>query len=185
MLGIQAIASHWWILLIRGLVAILFGIVALVYPGITAIIFVFLFGGYAIVDGVLNLVTAIRFRHPDNQRWWWMIAEGVLGIGIGLVTFFYPGITAFSLGVLVCVWAITTGILEIAAAVQLRQTIPNEIIMIVLGALSIIVGIILAFEPLQALLVWVYVVAIYALIAGVAMIALSIRLRGVDTKIAT
>ena len=178
MIGLQTITAHWWIFLIRGIIAILFGIAALAWPAITAVIFVYIFAGYACADGILALVAAVRFAHPDSGRWWWMILQGVLGIAIGVITVLYPGITAYALSILVIVWAITTGILEIAAAVRLRRDIPNEILLIVAGVLSILVGVLLLFrEPLNALLVLVYIVAFYAILAGIMLIALAFRLR--------
>jgi len=182
MLAVKTIAAHWWVPLIRGIIAILFGITAFLLPGLTAVVFVFLFAGYAVADGILNLITAFRFAQPSSGRWWWMIVQGLLGIGIGVVTVLWPHITAQALGILVAVWAIATGLMEIAAAVRLRKDIPNEIFLIVVGVLSIIVGIVLSFEPLTALLAWVWVVGVYAIIAGVALIALAFRLRGMNAK---
>ena len=85
MLGLQKITAHWWLFLIRGIIAILFGITAFAYPAITAVIFVFLFAGYVAADGILTLVSAVRFSHPDSGRWWWMLIQGVLGIAITAV----------------------------------------------------------------------------------------------------
>ncbi len=183
MTAVKTIAAHWWVVLIRGIIAILFGITALAFPGLTAIVFVFLFAGYAVAEGILNLVTAFRFAEPSSGRWWWMIVQGILGIGIGVVTVLWPHITALALGILVAVWAIATGIMEIAAGIRMRKDIPNEIFLIVVGVLSIIVGIILSFEPLTALVAWVWVVAFYAILAGVALIALAFRLRGMHGKL--
>jgi uncharacterized membrane protein HdeD (DUF308 family) len=178
MTGLQQITAHWWVFLIRGIIAIAFGVAALVYPLLTAAIFVFIFAGYACADGIFTLIAAVRLAHPDSGRWWWMILQGVLGIAIGILTVLYPFITAYALGVLIAVWAIVTGITEIAAAVRLRKDIPNEIFLIVIGALSVFVGIVLFFRPLTALLAWVWVVAFYAILAGIMLIALAFRLRG-------
>ena len=90
MLAVQRIRAHWWVFLLRGIVAILFGVAAFAYPGITAAIFVFLFAGYVTADGIFTLVAAVRLAHPDSGRWWWMIVQGVLGIAIGVITILYP-----------------------------------------------------------------------------------------------
>jgi len=177
MLGLQKITAHWWLFLIRGIIAILFGITAFAYPAITAVIFVFLFAGYVAADGILTLVSAVRFSHPDSGRWWWMLIQGVLGIAIGVITILYPYVTAFALGILVAVWAIATGLTEIAAAWRLRKDIPNEIFLIVVGVLSVLVGIYLSIFPAVALLTLVWVVAFYAILAGILLIALAFRLR--------
>jgi uncharacterized membrane protein HdeD (DUF308 family) len=183
MLGLQTITAHWWVFLIRGIIAIVFGIAAIAYPGLTAILFVFIFAGYACADGILTLIAAVRLAHPETGRWWWMILQGVLGIAIGIVTILYPGITAYALGILIAVWAIVTGVLEIAAAVRLRKDIPNEIFLLVIGALSVFVGVILFFEPLTALLAWAWVVGFYAILAGIMLIALAFRLRSRGTTL--
>ncbi len=183
MLAIQKITSHWWVFLIRGLVSILFGVAAFAYPGITAAVFVFLFAGYVTADGILTLVAAVRFSHPESGRWWWMIVQGVLGIAIGVVTVLYPSVTAFALGILVAVWAIATGLLEIAAAWRLRKDIPNEIFLIVIGVLSVLVGLYLSVFPVIALLSLVYVIGFYAILAGILLIALAFRLRGRRTTL--
>jgi len=177
MLGLQKITAHWWLFLIRGIIAILFGITAFAYPGITAAIFVFLFAGYVAADGILTLVAAVRFSHPESGRWWWMLIQGVLGIAIGVITILYPYVTAFALGILVAVWAIATGLTEIAAAWRLRKDIPNEIFLIVVGVLSVLVGIYLSIFPAVALLSLVWVIAFYAIFAGILLIALAFRLR--------
>ncbi len=184
MIGAQFITSHWWVILLRGILAILFGVCAIAFPGLMAVVFVYLFAGYACADGILNLVAAVRFAHPDTGRWWWMIAQGAIGIAIAIITVLYFNITALALGTLVAVWAIVTGILEIAAAVRLRKDIPNEIFLIVIGALSVFVGIVLFFEPLTALLAWVWVVGFYAILAGVMLILLASRLRTMKGKVA-
>ena len=112
-----------------------------------------------------------------------MIAEGLLGIAIGVVTFLWPHITAIALGILVAAWAISTGVLEIGAAIRMRKDIPNEIFLILVGLLSIAVGVYVAIFPLAGLLAWVWVVGVYAVIAGIALIAFSFRLRGMKTAL--
>jgi uncharacterized membrane protein HdeD (DUF308 family) len=106
-----------------------------------------------------------------------MLIQGVLGIAIGVITILYPYVTAFALGILVAVWAIATGLTEIAAAWRLRKDIPNEIFLIVVGVLSVLVGIYLSIFPAVALLTLVWVVAFYAILAGILLIALAFRLR--------
>jgi len=181
MLATQSLTSHWWLVLLRGLVAFAFGVLAFIYPLPAAAAFVILFGAFALVDGLLVAVSALRFAHPDRGQWWAMLLQGIVGIGIGAVTFFYPNITWIALGYLVAVWAIATGIFGIGAAIRMRQDVPGEIFLFFVGLLSIAAGIVLAMSPVLALVAWVWVIAIYACVAGVALVALSFRLRSLGT----
>jgi uncharacterized membrane protein HdeD (DUF308 family) len=177
MLALRTVTNHWWVFLLRGLVAVLFGIFAFVFPVSTAAAFVIIFGAYALVDGVLTIVTALRAAHPDSGRWWWLLVEGIVGIAVGVLTFFEPGITALALGFLVAGWAIATGIFEVAAAFRMRKDVPGEILFFVTGLLSIALGVILAIHPFTGLLAAVYLIGAYAILAGVVLTALAFRLR--------
>ena len=169
--------THWWIPLLRGILSILLGIVLFTLPISAVFTLVVLFGAFAFVDGVLAIVQALRFAHPDRGRWWFLIFQGIAGIAIGVLTFFYPGITAQTLGILIAAWAFITGVLEIGAAFRLRKDIPGELMLIVAGAVSILFGVLLFFFPLGALLVVVYIVAAYAIVWGVTLVVLAFRLR--------
>src|SRR5579864_1278098 len=114
---------HWWVVALRGLAAIVFGILAFIWPGITLAVLVLFFGAYAIVDGVLALYSAVRSR---GEHVWAPLVEGLLGIATGLIAFFWPGLTALALLIVIAVWAILTGVMEVIAAVELRHVIRNE-----------------------------------------------------------
>jgi uncharacterized membrane protein HdeD (DUF308 family) len=179
---VQNIVSHWWVPLLRGVIAIAFGITLFAFP-ITAVgVFVLFFGAFAFVDGVLAIYQALRFAHPSSGRWWLQLISGLAGIAVGVITVLYPGLTAYTLGLFIAAWAIVTGVLEIGAGIRLRQDVPGEIFMILAGIVSIILGIVLFFFPLAALLAWVWVVGTYALIAGVVLIMLAFRLRNIEPK---
>jgi len=176
------IAQHWWVPLVRGLIAIVFAVVVFAYP-ISAIgTFVLIFGAFAFADGVLGIFQALRFAHPSSGRWWLQLLSGVAGIITGLITLIYPDITALVLGFFIAAWAIVTGGFEIGAAFRLRKDVPGEIFMIAAGILSVALGIVLFFLPLAALLAWVWIVATYALISGVLLCMLAFRLRGLGSK---
>lgn len=174
-----ALATNWWALVIRGLVAVLFGVLALTWPGITLLALVFLFAGYALVDGVTSLVGAVRaIEHHD--RWGVLILEGVVGIAAALVTVAWPGITAIALVYVIAAWAVITGILEIAAAVRLRRIITHEWLLILGGIASLVFGFLLMIAPLAGALVIAIWVGVYVLVFGVMLVALGFRLRSWD-----
>ncbi|MEU8246017.1 HdeD family acid-resistance protein [Nonomuraea sp. NPDC048916] len=170
----EQIARTWWLVLIRGIAALIFGILALVWPGITLLVLVIFFGAYAIVNGVFSLFAG--FRHDAKSRAW-LIISGVLGILAGIVAFVWPGITSLALLYVVAFWAIFTGVAEIVAGVQLRETIDNEWMLIVGGALSVIFGIILLIWPGAGLLALVWLVGVFAILYGIAMAILAFRVK--------
>lgn len=174
---LSALTANWWALLLRGLLAVLFGLIALFMPGITLAALVLVFGAYALVDGVFALVAGIRGTGGSR---WVLIIEGVLGVLAGLVTFVWPGITALVLLYVIAIWAIFTGVAEIVTAIALRREIEGEWALILGGALSVIFGIILAVLPGVGLLSLVWLVGIYAILFGIALIVLAFRVRGMQ-----
>ena len=181
-LAASRIASHWWVPLVRGIVAVIFGAIVFARPLSSIFAFVVLFGAFAFVDGLLNIVTALRFAHPSSGRWWALLAEGIIGVAIGVVTFLIPGLTAVTLGLLVASWAIVTGVLEIVAAFRLRKDVPGEIFLIIAGVLSVVAGLWLIVFPVVALLALTWLIAAYAIVAGIALIVLAFRLRTMGTR---
>jgi uncharacterized membrane protein HdeD (DUF308 family) len=173
---ITAVAQNWWLLALRGVLAILFGIIAFVWPGITLLVLVLLFGAYALLDGVFSIVAAFSDR-ASKQRWWVLLLEGLLGIAAGIIAFLWPGMTAFALVYLIAAWAIITGVLEIAAAIRLRQEIEGEWLLALGGVASIIFGVLMVIWPGTGALALVWLIGAYAIVFGVLMIALAFRLR--------
>jgi uncharacterized membrane protein HdeD (DUF308 family) len=172
------VGRHWWLLALRGVLAIIFGILAFTWPGETLLVLIAFFGAYMFIDGIVALVAAIRFRH-EREQWPSLLLEGVIGIIIGVVTFFLPGITALAWAFLVAAWALVTGVLEIITAFRLRTIIRDEILFIIAGILSILFGIVMAALPRQGLLALIWVIAAYAIVFGILLIALSFRVRGI------
>src|SRR6266542_6762541 len=117
---LERMARNWWVLALRGLAGVIFGLLAFMWPGLTLVALVALFGAYALVDGIFAVVAAIKSAR-GNEDWWVVLLEGLAGIAAGLVTFFWPGITALALLYLIAAWAIVTGSFEIMAAVRLRK----------------------------------------------------------------
>jgi uncharacterized membrane protein HdeD (DUF308 family) len=170
------LARNWWALALRGLFAILFGIAAFAWPGITLGALVLLYGAYALVDGVFAIAAAVVGR-TDGMPWWALVLEGVAGIAVGIMTFAWPGITALVLLYLIAAWAVVTGIFEIVAAVRLRKEIQGEWLLALSGILSVLFGFALVFNPLAGALAVVWLIGAYAIAFGTLMIALAFRLR--------
>jgi uncharacterized membrane protein HdeD (DUF308 family) len=174
------IAKYWWTFVVRGLLAFAFGLIALVWPGITLIVLVALFGIYVIIEGVLSIVAAISNRWV--RSWWVLLLEGLAGIVIGGIAFIWPGLTAVVLLVFIAIWAIFTGLLEIGAAVQLRKEIQGEWILALTGVLSILIGLILLINPGAGALAVVWLIGIYALLFGGLLTFLGLKFRKLPTS---
>jgi len=170
------LTRNWWALALRGLAAILFGIAALVVPHITLAVLIALFGAYALVDGVFALIAAGRAAERQT-RWWPLALEGVVGIVVGILTFAWPGVTALILLYFIAYWAIITGVFELIAAIRLRQEISGEWLLGLGGVLSVIFGLLLIIFPGAGALTIVWLIGLYSLIFGVALVALGLRLR--------
>lgn len=174
--GVSTLASNWWALALRGVVAILIGVIAFTLPTVTLTALVFLFGAYALVDGVLAIAAAIRGLR-EHERWGWMLLSGIAGIVVGLVAFFMPGIGALTIIWLVAAWALATGALEIGAGIRLRKLIEGEWMLILAGVLSVILGVVIAMRPDVGAAVIVTWIGIYALFAGIVTLALAFKIR--------
>jgi uncharacterized membrane protein HdeD (DUF308 family) len=172
-----AIVGRWWALALRGLAAILLGIAAFAWPGITLLVLVVLFGAYVLVDGVFALVGGALGRS------WLLLLEGVAGIVVGILTFVWPAMTALVLLFLVAAWALVTGVAELVAAVRLRRFIKNEWLLVVVGVASVVFGILLLVRPGAGLLTLVYLTGAYALVFGVLLVGLAFRLRSSGRRV--
>jgi uncharacterized membrane protein HdeD (DUF308 family) len=179
---LERLSRYWWLLALRGALAVVFGVLALIWPGITVAALVFLYGAYAIVDGAFSLGAGIMNTRETGGQRWWLIFQGVLGIVAGIVAFVWPAITALVLLILIGVWAVFTGVMQIVAAVQLRREIDNEWLLGLGGALSVLFGLIVLFRPGSGALAVVWLIAVYAIAFGVALIGLSFRVRGLSAR---
>jgi len=172
---LHALAKNWWLLLLRGIAAIIFGILAFAWPGITLLTLVILYGAYALVDGVLSIWAAIGGGGATPR--WWLVVVGLLGIAAGLLTFFWPGITAFVLLMFIGAWALVHGIFEIIGAIRLRKEIDNEWMLILSGALSVLFGAAMLIMPGAGALALIWVIGAYSIIFGVLFIGFAFRLK--------
>ncbi len=170
-------ASWGWIVL-RGFVAILFGLAAFLMPGITLAVLVIVWGAYAIADGVFALVAGFRIR-DGGKPMWSLVVIGLLGIAAGILTFVWPGMTALVLLVFIAGWALAIGIFQIAAAIRLRKVIDNEWMLGLGGLLSIAFGVLMLARPGAGALAVMWIIGWYATLFGVLLIMLGFRLRGI------
>jgi uncharacterized membrane protein HdeD (DUF308 family) len=170
------LARNWWTLALRGIVAVVFGLAALAWPGITLTILVILLGAYLLVDGVFALIAAFKDRR-EHRQWWVVLLEAAASIAAGALTLAWPGLTELALLYLVAAWAVITGIFEIVAAIRLREEIKGEWLLALSGILSVLFGLILAIQPGAGALALVWIIALYAIIFGALLIMLGFRLR--------
>jgi uncharacterized membrane protein HdeD (DUF308 family) len=172
----QLVARNWWLFLLRGLAAIAFGVLSLIWPGISVVTLVLFFGAYALVDGVFALAAAIVGRGNAELRWW-LVLVGLLGIGIGITTFLSPGLTALTLLYFIAGWIVATGLLQIVGAVELRKAIDDEWWLILDGALSVVVGILLFIMPGPGALALIWLIAVFAIAFGILMVGFAFKVK--------
>ena len=173
---VAMLSRNWWLVALRGVAGILFGLLTLVAPGISLAALVLLYGAYAFADGLLAIVSAVR-RHGAGNRWGLLLLEGLVGIAAGVLTVIWPGITALVLLYLIAAWALLTGILEIAAAIRLRKVISGEWLLALSGVASVAFAVVLMLFPGAGALAVVLWIGAYAFVFGVLLIALGFRLR--------
>jgi uncharacterized membrane protein HdeD (DUF308 family) len=173
---VHVLARNWWAVLIRGIVAVIFGILAFLWPGATWFAIGILFGAYALVDGIFAIVATIRAAETQ-QRWWPFLIEGIVGIVIAAITFYDVRITILALYFTIAAWAFLTGIFEIVAAIELRKHIANEFWLILGGIASIAFAVLMIWFPLAGFLAITWLIAAYAIVFGIILIALAFRLR--------
>jgi uncharacterized membrane protein HdeD (DUF308 family) len=171
---LHSLARNWWALALRGFMAVLFGLLAFFVPGITLLTLVLLFGVYALVDGLFNVIAFFRVA----SHHWALLIEGLIGILAGILTFAWPAITAIALLYLIAFWAVFTGIFEIIAGIRLRKVVANEWLLLVIGVLSLLFGMLILFAPGAGALAIVIWIGAYALVFGISLLILAFRLRG-------
>ena len=175
---LHTLARNWWAIVLRGIFAILFGIGTFLWPGITLAVLVLLYGAYLFVDGILAVLWALSRRREGSFSWEVFLA-GLASLAAGVVTLLWPGVTAVALLYLIAVWAIVRGVFEILAAFHLRRELSNEWLLALNGALSILFGVVLIVAPVAGALAALWLIGSFAIVVGILMIALGVRLKGV------
>jgi uncharacterized membrane protein HdeD (DUF308 family) len=178
-LMLHQLAKNWWLVLLRGIAAIVFGVLAFIWPGITLLTLVILYGIYALFDGVMAIAAAIRGEGGGMSAGprWWLAVVGVLGILAGLFTFFWPAITALVLLIFIGVWSLLNGIFTIVGAIRLRKEIDNEWWLVLNGALSVLFGLAVLLMPGAGALAIVWLIGAYAILFGALLVGFALRLR--------
>jgi uncharacterized membrane protein HdeD (DUF308 family) len=179
MAGTIGLARWWWVVVLRGVAAIVFGVLAFVAPMVGIALLVVLFAVWALVDGVGSLLTGIRTRGRDRS-WWIEIVEGIAGVAAGVIALLFPEFAATVLLLIIAAWAIVTGVIEIALAVRLRRVIEGEAWLALAGAASIVFGVVVVLFPATGALSIVWLIGSFAIAFGAFLVLLGWRLRGVD-----
>lgn len=169
------LARNWSLILLRGICAILFGILALSWPGLTLLVLVTLYGVYAAIDGGLAIGAAIRGGTPAPR--WWLIVTGLISFGAAIAAFSWPGLTALVLVMFIGAWGVARGVFEIVGAIAIRKEIEGEWVLILHGVVSILFGLVLLITPGEGALALIWLIALYAIFGGVLLVMLSLRLR--------
>jgi uncharacterized membrane protein HdeD (DUF308 family) len=177
-----ALNRMWGALAIRGLVALIFGILCFVWPGMTIRVLIFIFGFFALADGIFSLLGFFR-AVKEGGGWGSLLFEAIVGIAVGLIVIFYPGLSAIALVYWIAAWAIVTGTFEIIVAIRIRKEVKGEWVMVVSGIVSILFGLILFSRPGVGALAVVWIIGVYAIVFGVLMLALAVRAKKVAKEL--
>ena len=173
---LETLRRHWWIPVLRGVAAIIFGIIAFTHPVMAVATLVLFFGAWVLVDGIFRVIGAIT-HHASDKEWGFDLVIGVVGIIIGLLTFHAPQITALALIIYIAAWALMIGATEIAFAIKLRREIKGEWFLILMGLASIVFAILLLWNPIAGAAAVIWLIAWYAVVLGVLGIFFGFRLR--------
>ena len=172
---LHALAKNWWLLLIRGLVGILFGVLAIAWPGLTLLFLAILYGAFALADGILAVSAAIRGGTSTPRLW--LALLGLAGIAAGVLAFVWPGMTALVLLYFIAAWAVVIGVTQIMGAIALRKEIDNEWLLIAGGTLSILFGLALFVRPGAGALALAFVIGAFAIAHGILFVLFALRVR--------
>lgn len=173
---LNSLGRLWWLVLLRGIAAIVFGVLALAWPGVTLLTLALFWGAYAFVDGVTALWSGWQAK-DGGKPWWQVVLVGVLGIAAGIFTFVSPGITAIALLMLIAAWAVIAGVFQIMAAIRLRKEIANEWLLILSGLLSVAFGGLMIVNPGAGAMAVLWLIAAFAIAFGVLLVGLAFRLK--------
>jgi uncharacterized membrane protein HdeD (DUF308 family) len=178
------LAKNWWVFLVRGIAAILFGLMAFAWPGLSLATLVIFFGAWALVGGIFAIVGAFS-ASKRHKEWWVLLLQGILGVGVGVLTFWQPGITAISILWYLAFWSIFTGVVEVVTAIRLRKEIKGEGWIMLAGAASVLFGVLLIARPGAGALALITLIACFAIVFGVILVVAAFRLKKLQPRPAT
>jgi uncharacterized membrane protein HdeD (DUF308 family) len=189
--GLSLISRNWGWFLFRGVLALLLGILAIAFPFKAVFVFTAVFAAYAFIDGIISLISGIKGARESRHRWLSLVLSGLVGIALGVVFIVWPGASTAAYALvsvlLIAVWAIITGGLQIAAAVRLRKVIEGEWLLGISGALAVLLGIgVFAFamsDPRVSIVAVGWMIGLYAILAGIVLVALAFKLRGAANRV--
>ena len=175
------LSRYWWIVALRGAIAVIFGMLAFIWPEITLETLILFFGAYVLMDGIFSIIHAIGGWKERDDRWL-LLLEGLLGVGVGISTYRAPGITATGLLLYIAAWSLAMGILKIAAAIRLRKVIEREWWLASSGIASVLLAMLLMWFPAAGALGFLWLIASYAFIFGVILLAVGFKLRWLSVR---
>ena len=178
------LSKNWWLVLLRGIVAILFSVLVFARPGMTLAALILAFGIYTLMEGAAGITAAIRMRKLD-EHWWVLLLEGLAALAISLITLMSPGITTLVLLFYIATWAMLTGVLRVVTAIRLRHEIRGEFWMIVGGVVSVAFGVLLLRYPGEGALAILTYIGLWSMVTGVSLVLLSFRMRHVAREVET
>lgn len=178
----KIVSRIWWAMAVRGILAIVFGIIALIYTGQTLRALVYIFGAYALITGLMEIVTAVRAGEA-HMRWGWLIFGGIVSVAAGIVSFVWPGITALALLFVIAAWALVSGVAEIIFALSWPDTLAHPWLAALSGALSVVFGILLVVWPRSGVIALTWLVGIYAIVYGVVQLYYAYRLQAFQHEV--
>lgn len=173
--------NMWWDMLLRGAIAIIFGLIVFFWPGLSIATFVLLFGSFVFVDGILLLLQAVTVK---DGKWWVRLLQGLLSIAAAVAVFIWPGLTALMFLYIIAFYLIFAGVLQIFAAIEMRKAIKGELLLIAGGILSVIIGALMFARPLTGALALAQTIGIFAIAYGILLAILALKLRGAGHKVA-
>jgi uncharacterized membrane protein HdeD (DUF308 family) len=178
----KLVSRIWWTLALSGVLAVIFGLVALFRPGKTLLGLVYVYGAFAVLTGLVQIVAAVR-AGEDHRRWGWLGLSGIVGVAAGLVSFVWPGITALALVFLIAAWAIISGVAQIAFALQWPDTLAHPWLVSLSGLLSVVFGILLVIWPRSGALALTWLLGIYAILYGATLLYYGYRLQALRHEV--
>lgn len=180
----DTLTRNWWALALRGFAAVVFGVLTLVWPGLSLVVMIALFGAFAVVNGVMAIVASFE-AHDSHLRWGSLLAVGILDLIAGGVTFFWPGLTALALLYVVVAWALVTGIMTIGASIEFHDAIPHAWLLTITGLLALVLAVVLAVDPREGVLSLIWVVGIYAIVGGISELIFAFHVHSLQHDVRT